>query len=455
MEEPQTAMTRVILVRHGQSTYNIEHRIQGRLDHSTLTEVGQTTARQVATVLDGISFDAIYSSPLQRARQTAETIAAELAKRDSKAIPVQFVENLREIDLPLWEGMLRDEVQTQFAEDYRCWKQRPHELKMLVETDGETREHFPVLALREQAKAFWEDLLNRHQNGTVLVVAHNGINRCLLSIALGIDASAYHSIQQSNCGVSVLNFAGGLNDTVQLESMNLTHHVGDKFPNPRPGHRGPRLLLVRHGETEWNRNGQFQGQIDVPLNENGKAQAQKAADFLKEVEIDAAVSSSMLRPKETAEIILQHHPQIELKLHDGLREISHGLWEGKFEAEIEQEFPGMLTQWQQSPETVQMPEGENLQDVWRRAIAAWRQVVEAAEPNTTTLVVGHDAINKAILCHLFGLGPEHFWNFKQGNGAITVIDYPKGADGPPVLEASNITSHFGSGVLDKTAAGAL
>jgi probable phosphoglycerate mutase len=214
---------------------------------------------------------------------------------------------------------------------------------------------------------------------------------------------------------------------------------------------------VRHGETEWNRQTRFQGQIDVPLNDNGRQQSQKAGEFLKEVAIDFAVSSTMLRPKETAEIILKQHSNVKLDLQAGLREISHGLWEGKLETEIEQEFPGELQRWRLVPTQVQMPEGENLQEVWERSVAAWQSIVEAAATNQfkTVLVVAHDATNKTLLCHILGLPLENFWNFRQGNGAVSVIDYPAGIDGLPVLQAMNITAHFGGGVLDKTAAGAL
>ncbi len=450
--------TRVILVRHGQSTYNIEHRIQGRLDASVLTETGQNTARQVGKALQNLKFDAIYSSPLQRAKQTAEIIHSCL---DSPP-PVQTKENLREIDLPLWAGMLREEVIEKYPEDYSLWKKHPHELCMEVSTPEGQIKHFPVLSLFEQAHQFWPEILTNNTHKTVLVVAHNGINRCLISTALGIQPSYYHSIQQSNCGINILNFTspypsfsgehepGG---SVQLESMNLTTHIGEKFPKPRDKHKGPRLLLVRHGETDWNRDGKFQGQIDVPLNDNGRVQAGQAAEFLKDVHLDFAVSSSMLRPKETAEIILQHHPDVELKLYDGLWEISHGLWEGKFESEIEDGFPGLLKQWKEFPETVQMPEGENLRQVWERALVTWKEIIQSV--SGVGIVVAHDAINKAILCQLFALEPQHFWNFKQGNGAVSVIDYPKGPDGPPVLEVMNITSHLSGGILDKTAAGAL
>ncbi|AUS99865.1 histidine phosphatase family protein [Nostoc sp. CENA543] len=450
-------MTRVIIVRHGQSTYNTERRIQGRTDVSTLTEKGRSDASKVGKALSNISFNAIYCSPLQRAKQTAEIIHSELTSDAGKSAVVQTSDQLLEIDLPLWEAMLTTEVEQQFAEDYRIWHERPDELKMLVNKAGETQEHFPVLTLYEQARQFWQEILPHHQGETILIVGHNGINRALISTALGIHPSRYHSLQQSNCCISVLNFSGGLGEPVQLESMNQTQHMGETLPSLRPHHQGVRLLLVRHGETQWNRETRFQGQIDVPLNDNGRQQAQKAGEFLQNVAIDFAVSSTMARPKETAEIILQHHPDVNLELQAGLREISHGLWEGKLEVEIDQEFPGELHLWRTAPATVQMPEGENLQQVWERSTATWQAIVESALANQrqTGLIVAHDATNKTLLCHILGLPADNFWNFRQGNGAVSVIDYPAGLNGLPVLQAMNITSHLSGGVLDKTAAGAL
>ena len=147
--------TRVILVRHGQSTYNVERRIQGRLDVSVLTETGQNTARQVGEALQGLKFDAIYSSPLQRAKQTAEIIHSCL---DSPP-PVQIKENLREIDLPLWAGMLREDVIEKYPEDYSLWKNLPHELCMEVSTPEEKTKYYPVLSLFKQASQFWSEVL--------------------------------------------------------------------------------------------------------------------------------------------------------------------------------------------------------------------------------------------------------------------------------------------------------
>ncbi|MDJ0900798.1 MAG: histidine phosphatase family protein [Xenococcus sp. MO_188.B8] len=443
--------TRVIIVRHGQSTYNAKKIIQGRCDESVLTEQGMADAKTAGQALSKIQIDAFYCSPLQRAKQTAEIIHSCLNNPPT----LQATEQLMEIDLPLWENLEKQEVLAKYPQQYSIWKQEPHQFKMVLDQE---KEHYPVLSLYEQAKSFWQDVLSQHQGETILITAHNGINRCLIMSAVGIPADRYHSIQQSNCGISVLNFTGSFGDSVQIESLNQTSHLGVPVPSYRNPHKGPRLLLVRHGETQWNKESRFQGIRDIPLNENGKAQGRKAGAFLKDIKIDFAVSSPMLRPKETAEIILEHHPGVSLETTSELVEICHGLWEGKLESEIEAEFPGLLQQWKDKPETVQMPEGENLQEVWDRAIAAWQKIVanysNGGAPRTG-IVVAHDAINKVLICFLLGLKPDNFWNIKQGNGAVTVIDYPESAEGKAVLQAINITTHLSGGLFDQTAAGAL
>ena len=458
-KEDRPLATRVIVIRHGQSNFNTRRIIQGRCDESVLTDLGQQQAARAGKALQGLSLAALYCSPLQRAKQTAEIVASQL---DGAPTPTPN-DLLREVNLPLWEKMSVAEVQEKFADDYAVWKRSPDKFSMAL-PEGD---YFPVLELREQAKAFWEATLANHAGETIAIVGHNGINRCLISTALGIEAERYQSLLQNNCAISVLNFKGGYRDPVQLESMNLTAHLAGlegatPVPEMKSGDRGPQFVLVRHGETEWNRKGQFQGQIDIPLNENGLAQAAKAGNFLKNVSLDMAFSSSMSRPKATAEGILKEHPPLELILLDGMKEISHGLWEGKFESEIEAGYPGLLEQWQTKPETVQMPEGENLQDVWDRVETTWRHIVEtvAAKQEEVgkplrALVVAHDAVNKALLCQVTGLGPENFWNFKQGNGCVSVISYPHGPDGLPMLQTMNITHHLSGDILDKTAAGAL
>jgi len=336
-------------------------------------------------------------------------------------------------------------------EQERRWREAPETME-LQRADGSR--FLPVPELLEQAGRFADRLLARHgDDETVLVVAHNAILRCLVLHLLGLPASGFLRLRLDNASISVLNLVRGEGGrpAVQLESLNGTAHLGTALPPAGPGCR---LLLVRHGETDWNREGRFQGQIDIPLNAHGLAQAEAARAFLAPIPLQRAYSSDMARPLRTAEVILGSHPGVPLTTTRGLREIGHGLWEGRLESEIAAGWPDLLAAWKRAPETVQMPEGETIGKVWDRSLDAWNRIVAGLDPQETALVVAHDAVNKTILCALLGLSPADIWAIKQGNGGVTVIDYPRGATAPPVVSALNLTAHLG-GVIDRTAAGAL
>jgi len=175
---------------------------------------------------------------------------------------------------------------------------------------------------------------------------------------------------------------------------------------------------------------------------------------LKNISIQKAFSSSLSRPKETAQIILKEHPGIEITLKDNLKEIGHGKWEGKLESEIKSNWADLLKTWKIFPEKVQMPDGENIKEVSTRSINGWKEICKGLKNDETALVVAHDAVNKTILCHLLGLSPSEIWTIKQGNGGITVIDLSEKEGQPDQITCLNITSHLG-GIIDSTAAGAL
>lgn len=439
---------RLVLVRHGLSSFNLDQRIQGRDDLSVLTPQGHEQARDTGAALRELSLDAAYCSPLRRARDTALTLL------EAQGQGLQTVEDplLLEIDLAPWSGLTRAEVKARFADDERIWRTAPHQLEL---TDSSGQRVKPLLALLEQAERFMQRLRTDHgaalrddAQQTVVVVAHNAILRALVLRLLNLPAEQFRRLRIDNGSLSVFNLGAA---GVQIESLNSTAHLGQALPERSSS---PRLLLVRHGETDWNRQGRFQGQIDIPLNDNGQRQAEAAGRALASVHIDRAYTSSMARPRQTAEAILRSHPGVPLTSSRGLVEIGHGLWEGQLEAEIAAGWPELLSAWKQAPQTVQMPEGENLQQVWDRSLQAWQRIAGTLASGETALVVAHDAVNKTILCALLGLTPADIWMVKQGNGGITVIDYPQGPDGPPLVAAMNLTHHLG-GVLDRTAAGAL
>ena len=439
---------RLLLVRHGLSSFNKERRIQGRDDLSNLSEEGHEQARALGRSLQDVSIQAVYSSPLQRA---AATTASLLETQGGQAPDPVFDDGLLEVDLEPWSGQTIDELMQGSTEAYKIWKQRPMELE-LQRRDGSS--YKPLPELMEQARGFISTLLKRHPatgNDTVLVVAHNAILRCLMLVLLGEPDHGFRRLRVDNTSLSVFNIRPGDNGPqVQIECLNSTTHLQ---PLPEKG-KNARLILVRHGETDWNKAGRFQGQIDIPLNENGRRQAAAARDFLKDIPIDRAWSSTLSRPTETAQIILEAHPDVPLTQIDGLVEIGHGVWEGKLESEIREDWSELLDTWKRAPETVQMPEGETIQDVWARSVRSWGEIAGELKPEETVLVVAHDAVNKTILCDLLGLTPADIWAVKQGNGGVTVVDIAADPGQPAVVTCLNLTSHFGS-VIDRTAAGAL
>jgi broad specificity phosphatase PhoE len=441
---------RIVLVRHGLSSFNLEQRIQGRDDLSNLTGIGQSQARACGAALADLVFSAAYSSPLRRAADTTRLLLAE----QGQGLEFTFDQGLLEIDLAPWSGLQRQELRERFAEQELQWRQAPERLE-LQRADGSA--YRPLPELMQQAEQFRRQLLERHaaaiandQNPpqTVLVVAHNAILRCLLLALLNLPLSGFRRLRVDNCSISILNVG---RSGVQVELVNGLAHLGDPLPVKGDG---ARLLLVRHGETDWNREGRFQGQIDIPLNGTGRRQAEAAGRFLAPVTINRAYTSCMARPRQTAEAILAAHPGVPLTSSTGLVEIGHGLWEGRLESDIAAGWPALLADWKRAPHTVQMPEGETLQDVWERSLTTWQHIAASLASNETALVVAHDAVNKTILCGLLGLGAADIWAIKQGNGGVSVIDYPEGASGRPVVAALNLTQHLG-GVLDRTAAGAL
>jgi len=439
---------RLLLVRHGLSSFNLERRIQGRDDQSNLSDKGHEQARCLGASLADVSLDAVYSSRLQRAAATTESL---LEARGGHAPATVFDDGLLEVDLEPWSGLSIDELTEQHPEAYGIWKRQPLALE-LERRDGSR--YRPLGELMEQAKGFIQALTERHpveRDTTVLVVAHNAILRCLMLAMLGEPEHGFRRLRVDNTSLSVFNLRPGTSGAqVQIECLNSTTHLQ---PLPARG-SGARLILVRHGETDWNKAGRFQGQIDIPLNDNGRRQAAAARDFLKDVAIDRAWSSTLSRPTETASIILEAHADVPLTQIDGLVEIGHGVWEGKLESEIRADWAELLDTWKTSPETVQMPEGETIQDVWTRSVNSWKEIATGLKPDETALVVAHDAVNKTILCDLLGLTPADIWAVKQGNGGVTVVDIAADPGQPAVVTCLNLTSHFGS-VIDRTAAGAL
>ncbi len=439
---------RLVLVRHGLSSFNAKGLIQGRTDDSLLTDEGYEQARKAGKALSKINFDKIYSSPLVRAAETAKTIKQIFNKKED----IIFDKNLLEVDLSEWSGLKIDEIKNKFPEIYPIWKNDPENLILKRSND---KTYKPIQELFDQASNFIEDILKiylKEDDINILVVGHNAILRCLILLLLGKPKKGFRKIRLENASFSILNISRHSKSfKAQIECLNQTSHLNKNIPSQIGDSR---IFLIRHGETNWNKEGRFQGQIDIPLNDNGKDQARKTFEYLRNISFNKAFSSSMHRPYETAQIILQNSKDLEIVKIDSLVEISHGLWEGKLEAEIREEWPISLRNWHDKPEEVIMPNGESIKDVSRRSTEAFDKICLAQKDKDITLLVAHDAVNKTLICNILGISYSNIWMIKQGNGGITVIDLFNDPRKTPVISALNITTHLG-GIIDSTASGAL
>lgn len=185
-----------------------------------------------------------------------------------------------------------------------------------------------------------------------------------------------------------------------------------------------RIVLVRHGRTEWNKGQIFRGTVDIPLDEQGRKEAACARDWLEAETFHAAYSSPLGRAVETAEIILEAHG-LAVHKHEGLTDLNYGAWQGKPNEEVKRVYPELYQQWREAPHTVVFPEGEGLGAVRERSLAAVEEVV-ARHPNETVLLAAHRVVNKVLIAALLGLDDSHFWEIGQDTAALNVFVYQHG-----------------------------
>ncbi len=248
-------VTRVIFVRHGQSDYNAQGRFQGSLDEPQLTSKGWKTALQCGQHLNRNHFDVIVCSPLRRARQTVESIVSTYGP-GHPAPPVIYDARLREVHLPGWEGLPMQTVQSLFPASYRLWKQSPDLLVLPspIDATSPAKDFSPLGDMRQRATEFQNDLLLHHRGQTVLVVGHGAAISVLIGMALNLSPDDVHCVQQSNGGISCLEFASRQDKPARACYINRTQHLGEMLPKMKEGRSGVRLLLLtehRAARISW------------------------------------------------------------------------------------------------------------------------------------------------------------------------------------------------------------
>jgi probable phosphoglycerate mutase len=161
------------------------------------------------------------------------------------------------------------------------------------------------------------------------------------------------------------------------------------------------IYLIRHGETDWNRDRRIQGQSDTPLNDTGREQSRRLGERLADVPFDLAYSSDLSRTIETARLILEPRP-IDLRTDAGLRERAFGKWEGGTADDVARADPERWAAWRSGARDVSPPGGESQIDLARRVTHALDTII-AANGGRTLLVVSHGGAIQATLWSWFGV----------------------------------------------------
>ena len=214
-------MTRLFLVRHGETEWNRSLRYQGHRD-IPLSKEGRVQAEKLALRLAAERLDAAYASDLIRAIDTARIISAR------HGLEVKPVSEIKETNFGLWEGLTYREITEQFPEEMQGWRTNPRDTRI---PGGET---FSEVA--ERCQAGLKKIIEQNPGKNVLVAAHGGIIRIAVATALGMDLNDYWKIKQDNVSVNIIEYYSGgkailclLNDTCHTAGEAKKQSPMDKW----------------------------------------------------------------------------------------------------------------------------------------------------------------------------------------------------------------------------------
>ncbi len=198
------------------------------------------------------------------------------------------------------------------------------------------------------------------------------------------------------------------------------------------------LLIVRHGETDWNKEERFRGRTDLPLNDHGRCQVEAVAKRIGlEYRPTAIYSSRLQRAVQTAGAIAKV-TGLPVETDDGLLDLDYGDFAGLTWPEAEAKFPEVYHNWMNAPHIVRFPHGESLADVSARASGLISRLAERY-PATQVVLTTHVMVCRVLLCSLMGLHLGHINAFEVYPASLSVVEL---ANGTARLMASNDTRHL-------------
>ncbi|RID73856.1 hypothetical protein BRARA_B00982 [Brassica rapa] len=420
-----TTAKRVVLVRHGQSTWNEEGRIQGSSDFSILTTKGESQADISRQMLVEDSFDVCFTSPLKRSKKTAEII---WGSREAEMI---FDYDLREIDLYSFQGLLKKEGKEKFGEAFGQWQEDPANFVI----DG----HYPVRELWSRARSCWNGVL-AHESNSVLVVAHNAVNQALVSTAIGLGTEYFRRLLQSNCGVSVLDFiprADGGSPSVCLNRLNQT--PSSPLAGGSSGGRkaSKQIILVCHGQSDNEASTN-----DQPMNMLGVIQSQKTAELLLDLRVASIVCSSSTASTETAGVISRVQEAAGCLGVDSVPRYVNTKQMNELDVDdiIPKSNKDIQSGW------LSQLDEETVSTLWNRSKKAWESLLDKLSDEDTgdaMVVVGSSVAHISLIAQCLNLDKKCLELFHLDAGSISVIDFPDGPSQRGVIRCTNYTAHLG------------
>lgn len=183
-----------------------------------------------------------------------------------------------------------------------------------------------------------------------------------------------------------------------------------------------KIVLVRHGETEGNSKGLYEGKKEVSINDNGRNQSKKLGNLLKDYKFSKVYCSPQKRCKETLDIIIEtidFKPEF-IEYKEELKEIDFGLWEGLSYKDIEKVFPRQWEEFIKDYKEFSFPEGESFIDFYERAT----KILDFLDDGSY-LILTHGGVIRAVLSKLLGFGIDGFYSIKPKQGAYSEINYYK------------------------------
>ena len=202
-----------------------------------------------------------------------------------------------------------------------------------------------------------------------------------------------------------------------------------------------RLILVRHGETMWNRENRILGHTDIELSEKGRKQAKRLGVALKDEDVTAIYSSSLRRARETADEIARYH-HLEVIPEDAFMELDAGELDGLTFEEVMKRYGEFLKEWANNASSLKIPGGESIAEVQRRAWSAVSKLVDI-HANETVIVVSHSLAIQSMINKALEMNLSNLRRLRLDLASISILNF--GKSGISLL-LYNYTCHLENGV---------